>query len=76
MAVASSASYSEGRMKLLAKVCLIGMANLCAVVGIVFLMSSSAALANPILVGTATNATGINDLVIDGVTYDVTFVLH
>ena len=60
-------------MKLLAKVCLLSVVKLCAVVGIASLMSSSAALADPILVGPSTDATGINGLVIDGVTYDVTF---
>jgi hypothetical protein len=29
--------------------------------------------ATPVLVGTTTDPTGINDLVVDGTTYDVTF---
>src|SRR5262245_33843844 len=32
------------------------------------------AMADPVLVGTTTDATGINGLVVDGITYDVTFV--
>jgi hypothetical protein len=35
--------------------------------------SSAAANATPVLVGTTTDPTGINDLVVDGTTYDVTF---
>ena len=34
---------------------------------------STAANAVPVLVGTTTDPTGINDLVVDGTTYDVTF---
>ena len=38
-------------------------------------LSLAAANATPTLVGTTTDPTGINDLVVDGTTYDVTFSL-
>jgi hypothetical protein len=44
-----------------------------ALVCIAFAVFSGAALSTPILVGATVDPTGINDLVIDGTTYDVTF---
>ena len=37
------------------------------------LVASSAAIASPVLLGTTTNPTGIDGLVVDGTTYNVTF---
>jgi hypothetical protein len=44
-----------------------------ALVCVAFAVFSGAALSTPILVGTTVNATGIDGLDIDGMTYDVTF---
>jgi PEP-CTERM motif len=41
--------------------------------GVVMLTLSAVAVSAPTLVGTTTDPTGINGLVVDGVTYDVTF---
>jgi len=46
---------------------------LCGAVGIVMLSFCGTGVAAPTLVGTTTDPTGIDGLVVDGVTYDVTF---